>query len=148
MALKVSTGLRNYLLDTGSLKDALALGFIKYYEGPVPASADDAITGSHTLICTLSDDATGTGISFDAAAANGVLSKDITQIWRGVNVASGTPTFYRHVAVEDTGALSATQPRLQGGIAVVGAEINLSNSSLTNGASETLDFYVVNFPTL
>jgi len=148
MALKVSTGLLNHLLDTGSLKGALDGGFIKYYAGSVPASANDVITGGHTLICTLSVDATGAGLNFDALAADGVISKDITQIWRGVNVASGTPTFYRHVATGDTGALSSIQKRLQGAIAVAGAQINLTNTGLVAGASETLDFYVVNLPTL
>ena len=148
MTLKASTGLRNHLLDSGSLKAALALGFIKYYSGPVPAAADDAITGSHTLIVTISNDATGTGINMATAAAAGVLSKDLTETWRGVCAASGTPTFYRHVAVGDTGALSTTQKRLQGAIAVAGAEINLSDTSLIAAASETLDFYVVSLPTL
>ena len=146
--LKVSTGLRNYLLDTGSLKAGLALGFLKYYAGSVPAAADDAITGGHTLLVTISNDATGTGLTFDPAAAAGVLSKNIAEIWRGVCAASGTPTFYRHVAVGDTGALSTTQRRLQGAIAEAGAEINLSDTSLIAAASETLDFYVVNLPTL
>lgn len=148
MALKVSTGLRNYILDTSSLDAGLALGFIKYYTGAVPAAADDALVGGNVLIVTISNDATGVGINMESAAAAGILSKLSTETWRGVCVASGTPTFYRHTAPGDTGALSTTQRRLQGAIAVAGGEINLSDTSLISGASETLDFYVVNFPTL
>ena len=45
-------GLRNYMLDTGSMKTALALGFINIYSGTVPATADAALTG--TLLTTIS----------------------------------------------------------------------------------------------
>lgn len=148
MVMKASSGLRDYMAVTGSLKDALAAGFIKYYSGPVPTSANDAITGSHTLLTTLSNDATGTGINMDSSVVDGVLSKDITEIWRGVNVASGTPTFYRHVAPGDTGALSTTERRVQGAIAAVGAQINLTNLPLEAAASEVLETYVIAIPTL
>lgn len=149
MALKVSTGLRNYLLATGSLKAALAGGLIKYYNGAVPASADDALVGGNTLITTISNNAAGTGINFDAAAAAGVLAKSTTETWRGINAVSSTPTFYRHIeASGDTGQLSTTLKRLQGEIGVAGKEINLTNPALVSGASETLDFYTVALPTL
>lgn len=147
MTLKVSTGLRNHVLDTGSVRSALNGGFIKYYSGAVPGSADDAL-GASVLIVTISLDATGVGINFDTLAATGILAKAPLEIWRGICAVSGTPTFYRHVASTDTGVLSTTEKRLQGAIATVGAEINLSSTALVSGASETLDFYVVNFPTL
>ena len=47
MALKASTGLRNAMMTTGSLKSRLDLGFIKIYAGTVPATADDTL-GSAT----------------------------------------------------------------------------------------------------
>lgn len=145
MSIKVSTGLRNYLLDTGSLDAALAAGFIKIYAGTVPDTADTSI-GSATLLCTISDDATGTGINFEAAAASGVLEKD-AQTWRGVNAATGTATFYRHVTASDTGASSTTERRIQGTIGTAGADMNLSDTSLTSSASQSIDFYAVALPT-
>jgi hypothetical protein len=147
MTLKVSTGLRNGLLATGSLKSQLALGFIKIYAGAVPADADASI-GAATLLTTISVNSTGTGISFDAAAAAGTLAKAPAEVWSGVNVAAGTASFYRHVAPADDGTASSTAPRLQGAVAVAGAEMNLSSVALTNGATQTLDYYTVSLPSL
>ena len=148
MALKASTGLRNKLLDTGSLKSILAAGFIKIYAGTIPASADDAIPGGATLLCTISINSTGTGINFDTAAVGGTLSKAPGEVWSGVNAAGGTATFYRHVEAADDGTASTTQARLQGTVGTAGAELNLSSVNLVNGATQTVDYYSVTQPTL
>jgi len=50
MAIRLSKGLRNFLLEGGSLKQGLANGIIKVYTGSQPSAADDAATG--TLLCT------------------------------------------------------------------------------------------------
>ena len=147
MALKASTGLRNKLLDTGPLNEVLDLGFINIYGGAVPADADASI-GSATLLSTISNNSTGTGIKLETLAANGSISKETTEVWSGVNVAVGTATFYRHVAPGDTGAQSTTQPRLQGNIGISGAEMNLTSITLANGATQTIDYYSVTLPTL
>ncbi len=146
MALQASTGLRDKLLDTGSLKSLMALGSIKIYSGAIPANADAAVTG--TLLCTITLNSTATGLSMAAAAVAGVLEKLSSETWSGVNAASGTATYYRHVAVGDTGALSTTEARLQGLVGTVGVEMNLSSTTLTSGATQTLDFYSVQLPTL
>lgn len=146
MALQASTGLRNKLLDTGSLKSLMALGSIEIYSGAIPANADAAVTG--TLLCTITLNSTATGLSMAAAAVAGVLEKLSSETWSGVNAASGTATYYRHVAVGDTGALSTTEARLQGLVGTVGVEMNLSSTTLTSGATQTLDFYSVQLPTL
>lgn len=148
MALKASTGLRSKLMDTGSLKATMALGFLKIYAGTVPATADEAIPGGATLLCTISVNSTGVGVSFDAAAVAGVLSKAPAEVWSGVNAASGMATFYRHTAVGDDGTLSTTQARLQGTVGTVGAELNLSNANLSSGATQTIDYYSTTLPTL
>lgn len=146
MTFKVSTGLRNKVLDTGSVKATLALGFINIYAGAVPADADASI-GAATLLCTISVASGGTGLTF-GTAAGGVLPKAAAETWSGVNAATGTATFYRHVAVGDDGTLSTTQARLQGTIATAGAEMNLSSTALVAAATQTLDYYVVALPTL
>ena len=145
MAIKISTGLRNNLLTWGSLKDVFAAGFINIYGGAVPASADDAL-GSATLLCTISIGGSGTGTNFDTTAASGVLQKAPGEAWSGLNVASGTATFYRHVAYTDTGASSTTNPRIQGTVSTAGADLNLSSVSLTSGATQTIDYYSVAMP--
>jgi hypothetical protein len=148
MTLKISTGLRNYLLDNGSVKDALDGGLIKQYSGPVPATADDALAVGNTLLRTISLTGTGAGISFDAAAVDGTLSKDPAEVWKGTIVATDTATFYRHVAVGDDGTLSTTQARIQGSIGVAGAEMNVSTVAFVTGVENTLNNYTLTLTTL
>lgn len=45
MAFKLSTGLRNFMLDFGSLRKAFENSVINIYSGTAPASANDAATG-------------------------------------------------------------------------------------------------------
>ncbi len=144
MALKLSTGLRDKLMDTGSLKSIFAGGLIKIYSGAAPADADAAVTG--TLLCTISLNSTGTGVNFDTAAVGGILSKAPAEVWSGNNSATGVAAYYRHVASGDNGASSTTQARIQGSVATVGADLNLSSTSLTSGASQTVDYYSVTIP--
>ena len=53
MPLRLSKGLRNFLNEGGSLKQAFAGGKIELYTGTQPASADDAVSG--TLLCVYTD---------------------------------------------------------------------------------------------
>lgn len=147
MPLKTSTGLRNKILDTGSLRATLSLGAIRIYSGAVPATADAAL-GTAVLLTTISNNSTATGLTFDAAASGGILSKAPAEVWSGLNVAGGVASFYRHAAPADTGALSTTEARIQGTCAVAGADMNLTNTTLANGATHTVDFYQVNLPTV
>jgi cytochrome c556 len=144
MTLKVSTGLRNKLMDTGSLKTIMAAGLVKIYSGAIPADADAAVTGS--IVCTVSQASAGTGVNFDTSAAAGVISKAPAETWSGVNAATATATYYRHVAASDDGTLSTTQARLQGAVATVGSDLNLSSVALVSGATQTIDYYSVTLP--
>lgn len=144
---KFSTGLRNTMLATGSMKTALANGFFDIYAGAAPATADDAV-GAATKLCRISLNSTGSGINFDAAAAAGVLAKAPAEVWSGVNLATGTATWFRHVGAADDGLASTTQPRVQGTIATAGADYNVSNTGLTSGATQTIDGYSIALPTL
>lgn len=51
MALKLSTGLRNYLLSMASMRKAFENGVMKIYSGSAPSTADLAPTG--TLLCNI-----------------------------------------------------------------------------------------------
>ena len=51
MALRLSTGARNFMAGVGSFKDAFQDGRIEIYTGSQPLTADAAVTG--TLICTI-----------------------------------------------------------------------------------------------
>lgn len=148
MTIKASTGLRNGVLASNSLKALLDGGFIKIYSGAEPASADAAVPAEAVLLCTISLNSGADGISFDAAASSGVLAKAPSEVWSGVVWASGTAAWYRHVTAADDGTSSATAVRLQGSVATSGADLNLSSTTLISGATQTIDYYSIALPTL
>lgn len=145
MTAKFSTGLRNTMLETSPLKTIMNLSFIKIYSGPPPADADAAVTG--TLLTTISNNSTGTGVTLGSAAA-GVISKAGAETWSGTNAATGTAGYFRHVAAGDTGVLSTTEKRIQGVVALAGGEINLASVSLVSAATQVIDAYSIALPTL
>jgi hypothetical protein len=144
---KVSTGLRNHMLAIGSFKSAMDLGFLNIYTGTEPATADAAL-GAATLLCTISVNGGGAGLTFDTPAVGGVLSKTTGQNWQGTIVATQTATFFRFVQPGDTGLLDAAAKRVQGNIALVGGDLNLSNILLTAPAIQTINHFNVALPTL
>lgn len=146
--LKESTGLRNAMLVTGSLKSVMDGGFIKIYAGTIPETADAALD-SATLLRTVTVDGDGvSGLTLGTVATNGQLPKNAAETWKGTNVATGLATFYRHVTASDDGTLSTTQARIQGKVAEFGAEMNLANPTLTSGIEQELKYYLVALPTL
>lgn len=98
-----------------------------------------------TLTATYGDMAGGVdadnGLRFGAAAA-GSLAKKVGDVWSGVNVASGTAGWYRFIgAATDSEVADATesQVREDGAIATSGAQLNMSSTTLTAGATTTID---------
>lgn len=147
MAFKVSTGLRNYMLDTGSFKGAMDLGFLRIYKGTVPATADDAL-GSAAILTEITVDADGvTGLTFDAAVS-GIIPKASAETWQGENSDTGVATFFRFVQPADTGNAVPEELRIQGTVGTVGAELNLSNTTLTALGIQTINHFNVALPTL
>lgn len=256
MALRLSTGLRNFALAGGSVKDALQGGKLMIYTGAQPATADSAPTG--TLLCTITAasgvhtaevQATGTvtlntgaagsvdavtvngvaiidapvpfntsltqtatdlaaainssasnpeytasalgavvtikakrgagaganglvvastvttltktdanmaggatslnGLKFGSAAA-GALVKHASQVWSGVAGATGTAGWFRFVgAVADSGIADTTESdvRLDGSISTSGAQVNMTNTTITSGATETVASFPITLPT-
>lgn len=145
MALKVSTGLRNAMLTTGSLKSRLDLGFIKIYAGTPPSAADDTL-GAAVLLCTITKNGDGvTGLTMATPAVGGSLSK-ATETWSGTNVASGTATFWRFIKTGDTGGTSTTEERLQGNCAISGSELVMTSVTLANGAPQNIDYFALGLP--
>lgn len=259
MALRPSKALRNFLLEGGSLKQALSNCFIKVYTGAQPSTADAAPTG--TLLCTVSLASgaptrevlstgsvaltggasgslntltvnsieimgsatnfntsliqtatdivtkinnnpknylfiasnvggtsatitltakpgmgslpngwvvastattitkTDTNMASGVSAANGltwgdsaagVLVKNPTETWSGVNAASGTAGWFRiEASVSDAGSLDSSEAviRLDGAVSTSGAEMNLSTTVFTSGATFTLSGGSITLPT-
>jgi hypothetical protein len=108
----------------------------------------DTFTSAATANCTINDRVAAVDsdcLGFAEAAAAGVLAKD-ANVWSGVNVATGTAGYFRLITSSDTGASSSTEKRLQGNISTSGAEMNLSNLNLTQGATLTIDSFNITLP--
>lgn len=147
MSFRLSTGLRNKVLDGGSgggFKGALNLGFIAILTGSQPTSPDNPATG--TLLGTVSVNGGGTGLTFDAAAA-GVLPKAAAESWKFTGLANGTAGWFRFYAAGDTITNSSTTvARLDGSVGTSGAELNLSNLSILVGQVNTVDQFTITQP--
>lgn len=143
--LKLSTGARNALLDTGSFKATFNAHVIKIYAGAEPADADAAIGGA-TLLVTISLNSTGAALTWAAAAAAGAITKNLTDVWSGVVAAGGTAAFFRMQTSADANALSTSAVRLQGNCALAGGDLNLSSLTLVAAATQTLDYGSVALP--
>lgn len=83
-------------------------------------------------------------------AAAGVLSKLSSQTWSGVAAATGTAGWFRiEAAVTDSLGLDSSflYPRIDGSVATSGAELNLSNLSITSGVTQLVDTFTLTLPT-
>ncbi|PIF37847.1 hypothetical protein CLV01_3375 [Delftia sp. 60] len=146
MTTKASTGLRNHMLATGSLKAALDGGFLELYQGPEPATADAPIDpAQHKLLVRIYSDGTSAGLTLSPTAADGFIEKS-TQTWSGTNIDTGTVQFFRFVGPSDSGALSTTLARLQGTVARAGADLNITSVELTAGAPQAVNFFSIALP--
>ena len=260
MALRISTGLRDFMLERGSFKRALQNGKLKIYSGSQPTSPNDAPNG--TLLCTISlasgaitnevlaegsvalntgstfttfdsitvdsrdimsgavawdtdldtslqavvdnindnianpdfiasysagadkititalpgtgtelngdvvasastgGDATWTDVNIGTetagvAAANGLPFGDAASgqlvkgsgVWSGAAGASGTAGWFRFEgSVDDDDSSSTTLIRLDGNIGTTGADLNVSSTTITSGATTTIDTFNVTLP--
>lgn len=133
MALTLSTGCAKKLMDTSPLRTLLNLCKINIYSGAKPTSPDDVPTG--TLLVTITNNSTATGLTWDATAPGGVLPKAPAETWSGTILATGTAGWFRIWESGDTPAnASTTAVRIDGTISSTGADLNLTNLSLVTGA--------------
>ncbi len=142
MSLKLSTGLRDGMLDTSPFKTLLDASRVKIYSGVAPATADAA---EGTLLVSIGSDNADTHCHFLAAAVAGVLSKN-ADVWSGVASADGTANYFRLVVNTDTGVLSTTEIRMQGTVGTSGADINMSSVTIVSGATQTIDTWDQTMP--
>jgi hypothetical protein len=105
-------------------------------------------TMTATYTAMASGVAAANGLQFDLAA-NGAMNKLLTQVWSGLNVATGTAGWFRQYGgPTDVGGLDANAQfnRIDGAIASSGAELNFNSTAFTSGATTTLAGWVVNVP--
>jgi hypothetical protein len=152
MALKLSTGLRNGMLNSTGFIEAFNDGIIYIYSGPQPANADAAITGTNLLKITVNNGAWSAGsatngLGFDAPS-NGTISKASAEVWRGLGInGGGTAGWFRLCGnPTDAGGSSTTLPRLDGTVAISGGDMNLSSITIVDNAPTTIDTFQFTLP--
>ena len=145
MALKYSSGLRNSMIADQPLRNLLTGSVIRIYSGPAPATADAAL-GSAVLLVEISVNGSGSGVSFESTVSNGTLTKSLSEVWNGTCVETGTASFFRMVQPTDDGLSSTVDPRIQGTVAVSGADMNITQPNLTNGAVQSLEYFYLTMP--
>lgn len=149
MTLRLSTKLRDNLAGTTGFASTFANGVIEIYSGAQPATADAAVTGTLLGTVTLNSGAFTPGVSTNgltfAAASGGAVSK--SGVWSFNGIAAGTAGWFRLKGnATDAGGVSTTLPRLDGSIAVSGADLNLSNIVIAVSAPNTIDTFTFTFP--
>lgn len=89
------------------------------------------------------------GLKYDKAAA-GVMDKHDSQTWSGVAAASGTAGWFRlEGPVADSLALDSAEAqfRIDGAVSTSGAQLNMSSTSITSAATQTITSFPITLPT-
>ena len=149
MTIRLSTGLVNKMLDGdvgGGLKGAFTSGYMAIFAGTQPSDADTG-SGSTTLLGTVTKNDDGTTVITFAAAAAGVSSKTVAEVWRFHGLAAGTAGWFRmYVTGEAVTGDSTAFARLDGSIGTAGADLNISNTNIILNAVTTVDSFTVTLP--
>ncbi|HZX81043.1 MAG TPA: hypothetical protein VFE72_08850 [Lysobacter sp.] len=155
---KISKATAKGLASSIGLKEQLDSGVLRFFNGPVPATADEALdmVTAHTELLPVTVGGLGTGLTFDAPNADGVLGKAAAEVWKGTVDFDGAeqaeatlaPTFYRFCAAGDNGRGAAntnTGYRLQGtaGGPNSGADFEFGVATLTNGNEQPIGSFAV-----
>ena len=133
---------------------------LRIFSGTPPTTADAAETDSGGKLLLVITEPSYAALTFDTAA-DGILAKS-ANAWSGTagdtdagtgssattKITSGTETatWFRYCSKSDTGSddtSSKSRPRLQGSIATAGAELELSSTSITFGASHTVTYAIL-----
>lgn len=134
----------------GSFKTLFQDGVLEIYSGNQPSSADDAESGTMLVRITESSGAftpgSGTnGLEF-GQEISGVLSKRSDETWSGTAAATGTAGYFRFYDNNyDTGA-DSTAVRFDGAVGTSGAQLNMASTSITSGATITIDEFDITLP--
>jgi hypothetical protein len=135
----------------GSLRDVLKDGVLRIYTGSQPSSPDSAASG--TLLMTVSNlagawvaGAFDNGLIF-GTAASGAISKSTGQTWQATAAASGTAGWFRFIGnASDAGLASTSLPRIDGNVGTSGADLQISSTTITSGATYTIDQFTFTYP--
>ncbi|MCE5212522.1 MAG: hypothetical protein LLG40_13345 [Deltaproteobacteria bacterium] len=156
MALKVSTGLRNALLNgTTGFKQIMGNGVMDIYSGSQPSNADAVENGVLLVRISLNSATCGSGgtgggtggtdgINFGTSVA-GVIPKD-GNTWSGNVIVSGTAGWFRFYDQNITQGANGTAVRMDGVCALLGGDLNLANLGMASTSVITIDSFEVTMP--
>ena len=133
MAVRMSDGLANFVLDSGIGTAFDTTGRINVYTGAQPASANDAASGTLLGTLTLSSDA------FAASSSRAIAINSVTSDTTADN--SGTAGYVRFYRTGDTApgsAAGATDRRLDLDIT---DDISIDNATIVAGGTIALSGY-------
>jgi hypothetical protein len=123
MTLRFSTALRNQILASQGLKQAMSNCVLKVYTGSQPASADAAPTG--TLLCTYS-------------ASSGSLTREVLAVGSlTLSGTSGSANTFTLNSIEIMGAAVSSDGTVAGTATLVAAQINNNPANVYVTASTT-----------
>jgi len=150
MALRLSTGLRNKLLGAQGFKTIMQNGVIRIFPGVQPSSADDAEGATHLIEITVSSGTftpgTATnGLNF-ADPSGGACAKASAEVWSGAAVSTGTAGWFRFYANDRGAGADTSHARFDGSVSTSGAQLNMSSTAITAGATTTIDSFIVTMP--
>lgn len=134
----------------GSLKDLFRNGILDIFSGTQPATADATESGTKLCRITLSSGAFVEGTATNGinlgAAESGIIGKDSSEVWSGVGLVRGTAGWFRFYDNTGTTRASTTAVRLDGSIATTGAQMNMSNTTITESATTTISSVAITDP--
>jgi len=138
MTIRLSTGLRDGMLNATGMKEAFTNGVLYLYTGAQPASADNAVSGTLLVIISKDEGAFAFGNASNglnlAVPSGGVVAKNADN-WLGNGITDGTIGWFRLMGnPADALGSSTSLPRLDGSVANSGADLNLGNIIVTAAA--------------
>lgn len=125
----------------GSLVDQFRNATMKIFTGSQPTAADDAESGAELIQITESSGAfvggaDDNGINF-GQVASAELHAASGEVWSGKAGATGTAGWFRIYDNAATGG--ADDQVIDGAIATSGSQMNMANTSITDGGTTTID---------
>lgn len=156
MAEKFSTGLRNALLQSDSMKTIMQNGVIAIYSGTQPTDADAAEgAGSLLMLLTVNGGAFTPGVATNGlnlgVATNGVLAKDALEVWSGLGLAAAgvgtTATWFRYYDNNMVTGASTTARRIDGAIGTsTSYDMRMSNTTIVENGPSTVSTFTITIP--
>ncbi len=151
MTIRISSGLKNYMLGSGSLVDALTAGVIHVYSGDQPATADHAATGTYLGAITTNGEvfthgSPQGGLIFLPIPTYNLVTKFPDDQWVLTGSSnSGVAGWWRFKANSpfDNDEASTTLARIDGAIGT--HDMLLSNPNIVPGGTLVLDSFSLKF---